>query len=500
MRAAAARGIRIHAQHPHFGDCFAEVLLDALRPGTEQVERRAAALRADDGGLVRRPAVVAAQQSAILVIRERDTAVVAFAHVAAVTALHLRREAAAVVENDARFLLLHAVAQRVEQPLGERAPQPVLPARFGQIHEGETRKCRAVDSLGKREQSVLPALRVVPAFGRRGGRSEKDGRCVEPPAHDGDIASVVARHHVRLLVAPLLFLVDDDQSDIVQRCEYGRPHAHHHAVFTGQRQPPGIVAFAEGHAAVHDGDVLPERLPEAIDELRCERDFRNEHQCIFSPAQHVLDCLDVHLRLSAAGHAVQQHGGMFPGIDGGRHCSERAGLVVGQRDLLVFLGVAKLPLTRDLLLEYFDDLLLLQRPHLRTGCARVAHEIGHRHGALARLVLFPQRRKDVHLLRGARLHDLQQFHDFLMAVPRRKQPDDIDQLGTHGGTLDHGLDLHHSLHEQFAQLRGDAFHIRVLSQLLLGHHRAGSQRVDDGRFRLRPPDHPRDELFVIGAQ
>ena len=71
---------------------------------------------------------------------------------------------------------------------------------------------------------------------------------------------MIARDGVGLLVAAFVLFVHDDESEVCERRENRGPHPDDDAVFPGQRQPPGIIALADRHAAVHDGDVSAERL------------------------------------------------------------------------------------------------------------------------------------------------------------------------------------------------------------------------------------------------
>src|SRR5690606_10078466 len=79
----------------------------------------------------------------------------------------------------------------------------------------------ALDALRQLEQPELARLHVVPALERRRRAAQHAHRAAHLRADDGDLARVVPRRLVRLLVRALVFLVHDDRAQVL----HGREHA-----------------------------------------------------------------------------------------------------------------------------------------------------------------------------------------------------------------------------------------------------------------------------------
>ena len=132
---------------------------------------------------------------------------------------------------------------------------------FAHVDDGDCGQRPVEDAALEDHALVFARHRVVIALHRRRRRSEDDERARPLTADDGDVAAVVARALV-LLVRGVVLLVDDNQADLFERREDGRPRADDDVDVAAADALPLIVTLAVGEAAVLDGDALAERLAE----------------------------------------------------------------------------------------------------------------------------------------------------------------------------------------------------------------------------------------------
>ena len=78
----------------------------------------------------------------------------------------------------------------------------------------------------------FPLTDVLQGFERRCRRSEHDRRAGSLRAQDGQIARRIAEAALVLLERGVVFFVDDDQSEILDRREHRRSRAEHDARFS----------------------------------------------------------------------------------------------------------------------------------------------------------------------------------------------------------------------------------------------------------------------------
>ena len=140
--------------------------------------------------------------------------------------------------------------------------------------------------------------------GRRGAAQKQHGpRRVRPIA--GHLPGVVPGTLVRK-IAGFVFLVHHDDPDIPGRREHGGTCADDHPGFPGADAPPFIEAFARGKAGVQHRRLSPKPGMKPAHHLRGQGNFRHQHDGGFAHFQRPAHQTDVHLRLAAAGHAVEQ--------------------------------------------------------------------------------------------------------------------------------------------------------------------------------------------------
>ena len=141
-------------------------------------------------------------------------------------------------------------------------------------------------------------------------RAEHDGRALLLPAHHREVAGVVTRC-LLLLVRVLVFLIDDHETKRLHRGKHRRARADHNPRTALPDLVPLVVPFPRRQVTVqhrHQSLLRPLAEPrlEPLHRLRRKRDFRYQHDRALPLAKRVGDRLQVHLRLAAAGHAVQQ--------------------------------------------------------------------------------------------------------------------------------------------------------------------------------------------------
>jgi len=77
-----------------------------------------------------------------------------------------------------------------------------------------------------------------------------------------------------------MFLVDDDDAGMRQRCEHRRARAQDYPGRAGARVAPAVQPRFVGQRRVQHGDRHGEPLLKTFEQLRSQRDLRNQHQCL----------------------------------------------------------------------------------------------------------------------------------------------------------------------------------------------------------------------------
>src|SRR5688500_14487310 len=261
--------------------------------------------------------------------RERDAAVWAGDDVSAFAAHQERRITAAIQEEDALLLS----AKRVREGAVELVANHVgVCRRCGafawcigavpppQVEHVDLRQPSPTHALGKIQQRVLSRLGVRPALERRCSAAEHDNRSFESRAHDRNFAGMIPRR-LALLVARLVLLIDDYRTDVGQRSENRGARANGNTPFAAAKRQPCVVPLAIAQRRRQHRNAVPENSAARIPRLRRQRDFRDENNSGLSLLQDkTLQHLDVHERLSAARHAVQQEYFARLGVSYGSYC------------------------------------------------------------------------------------------------------------------------------------------------------------------------------------
>ena len=195
------------------------------------------------------------------------------------------------------------------------------------------------DAGGEFQELVGAGLGFLHCGDVGGGGAEQEDGFGEGCEAGGGVAGVVAGVRLGLLVGPLVFFVDDDQSEVAQGGEEGGAGADDDAALAGPHLAPLLAGFGGAQAGVAHGDLSGEAGLEAGDGLGRECDFGDQRDHGFAVGEGVGCGVEVDLGFAAAGDAVEEEGvgggvgavgveAGFSGLgEGGADCG--GGLVLG---------------------------------------------------------------------------------------------------------------------------------------------------------------------------
>src|SRR5215211_737540 len=234
-------------------------------------------------------------------VRQADRAVRAGRDVAALGTLDERGVSASIEQQNTLLALLETIAERRLELIAHDEAQPVARVTIGgpgwrevgsqqrrpnrnarrrrlrqpAIDHLHLRQLRLPDTVGQREQRVFAALRVDPTFQTRRRTPEYDDGSFRARTNDRHLARVVARR-LTLLVARLVFLIDDDGAEVGERSEDRGARANRDPFAALLEREPFVVSLAVAQRAVQHGDLFAKHGAEAVDRLRSERNLRYE--------------------------------------------------------------------------------------------------------------------------------------------------------------------------------------------------------------------------------
>ncbi len=192
---------------------------------------------------------------------------------------------------------------RFDQHRGEKA------AAFGrvlaQVDGGNGGELGAAVAGGQAQVAVAAPFHVGEAF-QAGRGADQHGGCVgEAGADHGHVARVVD-HAVFLLEGGFVFLVDHHQAEFAEGQEQGGAGADDDARLAIGHGAPGGAAHAGGQIGMPERGRGAEAGGEAIEELRRERDFRQQDERLAAGLQAGGDGFEVGFGFARAGDAVEQ--------------------------------------------------------------------------------------------------------------------------------------------------------------------------------------------------
>ena len=191
---------------------------------------------------------------------------------AAVVAQQYRCVAAAVLEHQYLAAGVERGADRV-QHLGRKTR---LQWPFAHIDYAHVWRLCVTRALRKAQGLIAAGARVVQGFQRRRGAA-KDDRHIECfRANDGEVTCVIA-DTVKLLVATVVFFVDNNEAGLRQRHKYGRAGTHDHPRLPICRGPPRSRTFVVVEPRMQGMHRHAQALLEAAQHLRGEADLRHQY-------------------------------------------------------------------------------------------------------------------------------------------------------------------------------------------------------------------------------
>ena len=240
-----AHGVAVENRRRYIGQKAPEVVGDLFGAGADRVKKVASALRA----VRRRPlsvaTVMAAEIARSLVDDQRHRARRTLDAMAAVAAEVDRRPSPALHEQDRLLATFHGLLQQLSQPAGEEGA-PLL-SRFGrfpaQVDKLHRRQLAAGHAAGQLQPLSEVPLDQGGCF-HRGGRRAQEYRNFEVTgSYQGEVTGVVAWCFL-LFVGCVVLLIDNDQSEIFERCKKGGTGADNHPRFPGPDPLPFAPPFA----------------------------------------------------------------------------------------------------------------------------------------------------------------------------------------------------------------------------------------------------------------
>ena len=106
------------------------------------------------------------------------------------------------------------------------------------------------------------------------------------------------------LIGTLLLLIQNDETDVIQRRKHGASGAYGHIYQPCADAFPLVIPLGNRQGAVEYGHTIPEMAVKHRDQLGREGDLRNQDQCLPPGVQHIPDQADINGGLPASGHSI----------------------------------------------------------------------------------------------------------------------------------------------------------------------------------------------------
>lgn len=153
-----------------------------------------------------------------------------------------------------------------------------LAAQVGNANRRQHGVSRALGHLNARPCGTVirATAATIEGLGRRRGRAQHERAAVAARHLGRYLARVVARTGA-LLVAGLVLLVDNDETQVAERAKERRAGADDHAGRTTGDHIPLVQALAGRKARMEHGDRLAKARAETADGLGRQRDLGHEH-------------------------------------------------------------------------------------------------------------------------------------------------------------------------------------------------------------------------------
>src|SRR5439155_11479142 len=135
--------------------------------------------------------------------------------------------------------------------------------------------------------------------------AQHQARARERRPATSDPARVVPRRAVRL-VAAIVLLVDDDQTELVQRREDRGPRPEHDTHLAAQDPPPRVMTLAGAERRVQHRKAFAKDPRQAVAELRDQRYLGHQHDDAAALLDDLRDGREVDVGLPRRRYPLQQ--------------------------------------------------------------------------------------------------------------------------------------------------------------------------------------------------
>ena len=156
------------------------------------------------------------------------------------------------VEKQNGLLPPHQVVLQLPAESGADGPGVALAQFLFQVHQDDLRQGFLIEALPQLKQGYLPGPGLVHGLQRRGGRAQHQQGVVLDAAVFGHIPGVVPGDVFRL-VAALLLLVQNDETQVGQGGEHRRAGADYHVGISPPGPLPLVIPLPRPQGAVEDG-------------------------------------------------------------------------------------------------------------------------------------------------------------------------------------------------------------------------------------------------------
>ena len=218
---AGTGGVKIHPCHARFGEKVHHLVFYFLRSEATARQVRIAAIGTGLRHQISIAAIMACQLPQSFMIGERHIAVLAMGHPSAYAALHHRRKAAAVLEEYHLLAPLECLAHARQQKGREGAVHHLASLHVFHVHHPDLGQEYVLVSFFECYQTVFAHRGVVITLHRGGGGAEQHLGSAHLRHDDGCAAGMVSRCGILLFERGFVLLVDDDQSQALERQEHG---------------------------------------------------------------------------------------------------------------------------------------------------------------------------------------------------------------------------------------------------------------------------------------
>ena len=272
-----AGAIAIKASDAGGGQVLVKFVFHAFRASSEELNLITTALRAGVGNFFRKAAHVAKHAAVAAVQREDHRAVFAQHAFAALAADHEAGEAATVEQQNGLLAIFEACFHFFEQGAREGALAFCLEEFGTHVDDSHLRHGALCDALGQFKHGVAALISVVTRFNAGSGGTEHDYGVGIAGADDGHVAAVIARCFL-LFVAAIVFFIDDNEAEILNRGEDTGASAHDDASLAVTDATPLVGTFGISKGGVKNGYLFAEAMEELAGNGGSERDFRDQQQ------------------------------------------------------------------------------------------------------------------------------------------------------------------------------------------------------------------------------